>query len=120
MTDKEILQEVKNEFGDRQLRSDDMVLMLEFAPPFRWRIKVERFGPLTRVIWAWFSVSYIGTGVNQMAQAFRLDERDACNKTCRDLAKRFKTTREQDAAYSCAEAIHMRSNVEFSGGRDKG
>lgn len=53
-----------------------MVFMFEIAPPFRLRAKMERFGPMTRVIWGWFSVSYIAAGVNDIARAFRLAERE--------------------------------------------
>lgn len=42
-------------------------------------------------------------------------EREACHQACRELAKRMKTMPERDAANSCAEAIYMRSNDEFSG-----
>lgn len=55
-----------------------MVLMFEIAPPFRWKPKVEKVSPLTRLIWAWFSVAYIAGKFGSVWDAFRQDERQKC------------------------------------------
>jgi len=52
-----------------------MVIMFEIAGPFRLRGKIERAGPLTRFIWAWFSFVYLNAGYNDIARAIREDER---------------------------------------------
>jgi hypothetical protein len=87
-----------------------MVFMFEIAPPFRLRGKVERFGPMTRVIWGWFSVSYIAAGVNDIARAFRLAEREACAKVCEDHPDGMNML--GGAFVACAAAIRARSNVK--------
>lgn len=56
----------------------NIVLMFEIAPPFRWTPKVERVGPLTRWIWAWFSVAYISGKFGSVWEAIRQDERQKC------------------------------------------
>lgn len=53
-----------------------MVLMFEIAGPFRWKPKLEQFGPLRRWIWGWFSVAYIAAGFNDVSKAIRQDERE--------------------------------------------
>ena len=55
-----------------------MVVMFEIAPPFRPVPKVEKVGPLTRLIWAWFSVAYISGKFGSVWDAFRQDERQKC------------------------------------------
>lgn len=55
-----------------------MVVTFEIAPPFRMAPKVERIGPLTRLIWAWFSVAYISGNFGDVWDAFRQDERQKC------------------------------------------
>ncbi|PKY09816.1 hypothetical protein B1757_13085 [Acidithiobacillus marinus] len=57
-------------------RGKDMVVILEIAGPFRWRLKAEHYGPLRRLIWGWFSVAYISAGFNDVAKAIRQDERE--------------------------------------------
>ena len=52
-----------------------MVVMFEIAPPFRWTPKVE---PLTRWIWAWFSVAYLSGKFGRVWEAIRQDERQKC------------------------------------------
>ncbi len=53
-----------------------MILMLEITPPFRMKPKAERTGPMTRLIWGWFSVAYFHRcGINDVGRAFREDER---------------------------------------------
>ena len=52
-----------------------MIIMFEFAPPFRWRYKIEKIGPMTRFIWGWFSAAYFhNCGINDLRNAFRQDE----------------------------------------------
>lgn len=63
-----------------------MVVMLEIAGGFRLRPKVERHGPLVRVIWGFFSVAYIGAGFNDVSRAFRVAEAEACAKLCDERA----------------------------------
>ncbi len=54
-----------------------MILMFEVKPPFRAKPKVERTGPMTRLIWGWFSVAYFHRcGINDIGRAFREDERN--------------------------------------------
>lgn len=53
-----------------------MVVLFEIAPPFRWRPKAEKAGPLRRWIWGWFSVAYIAAGFNDISEAIRQDERE--------------------------------------------
>jgi len=55
-----------------------MVLLFEVGGPFRWKPKVERVGALTRIIWGCFSVARIAAGFNDVARAFREDEREQC------------------------------------------
>lgn len=53
-----------------------MVLMFEIAGPFRAKPTIERYGPLIRVIWGWFSLASISAGFNDVCEAFRMDERE--------------------------------------------
>ena len=53
-----------------------MVVLFEIARPFRRVWKVERFGPLVRFIWGWFSFAYISADFNDVARAIRQDERE--------------------------------------------
>lgn len=57
-----------------------MILMFEIDPPFRWKPEIQRIGVMTRFVWGWFAASYVATGIRQMAQAFREDEREECAK----------------------------------------
>ncbi len=62
-----------------------MIVMLEIYPPFRKRPKVERYGPMIRIIWGWFSISYISAGINEVGEAFRRDEREKANAEIKAL-----------------------------------
>lgn len=53
-----------------------VVLLIEFAPPFRTTPKVERIGPMTRVIWGWWSVSVLRSNLHGLFMAIREDERE--------------------------------------------
>ncbi len=99
-----------------------MVVMFEVAPPFRLRPKVERFGPLVRVIWGWFSISYIAAGVNEMARAFRLDEREECALLAESATAytQFQTVEHYKIAAAIAAGIRKRSNVELTGAAPHG
>lgn len=55
-----------------------MVVTFEIAPPFRLTPKVEKTGPLTRIIWAWFSVACISGKFGDVWDAFRMEERHKC------------------------------------------
>lgn len=59
-----------------------MVVMFEVAGGFRLRPKIERHGPLVRVIWAYFSVAFISAGFNDVWRAFRMDEAEECARLC--------------------------------------
>jgi len=48
-----------------------MIIQFEASPPFRLRPKVERMGPMTRIIWTWFSVAYYHrVNINGLFRAF--------------------------------------------------
>lgn len=54
-----------------------MIVLFEVSPPFRWRAKREKAGPMTRWIWGWFSVAYFHRcGLNDLDDVFRRDERE--------------------------------------------
>jgi hypothetical protein len=43
---------------------------------FRLQPKIERCGPMARLIWGWWSVAYFHQcGINDVGRAFRADER---------------------------------------------
>ncbi len=96
-----------------------MMLMFEIAGPFRPKPVVERVGPLTRVIWMWFSVAYLGAGFNDVWRAMREHERKECASLCEQIVRHpagyggqwegygpVMTTRDGAA---CAAAIRERS-----------
>jgi hypothetical protein len=42
---------------------------IEIAPPFMWKPRVERYGPLRGFLWAWFRVAHIrGMDINKFVQ----------------------------------------------------
>lgn len=53
-----------------------VVLLIEFAPPFRATPKLERIGPMTRVIWGWWSVAVLRKNLHGLFEAIRADERE--------------------------------------------
>jgi hypothetical protein len=56
-----------------------MILMLEYDKRGGWRypMKVERVGPMTRTILGWWSIAvFRGCGINDVSAAFRAHERD--------------------------------------------
>jgi hypothetical protein len=44
---------------------------------WRWPCKVEKIGPMTRIIFGWWSIAiFKDCGINDMWAAFRTDERE--------------------------------------------
>ncbi len=61
------------------LSSCSVVFMIEFAPPFRARPKVERIGgAMIRFIWLWFSFAMIRVGFNDIYTIFEQEGWDKC------------------------------------------
>jgi hypothetical protein len=59
-------------------KEEDMVVIFEIAGPFRLVPKLEKHGQLRRMIWAWFSVTYLPAKFGAISKAFRQDERQKC------------------------------------------
>jgi len=54
-----------------------MIIMFEIIPPFRWKMKIDKCGPMTRVIWGYFSIAYFHKcGINDLRNAFIEDFKD--------------------------------------------
>ena len=55
-----------------------MTYLFEFDPPCRLRMKIERIGAMTRIIWLWWSVAFIRGGFNDLLVAFEQEGWDRC------------------------------------------
>lgn len=63
--------------------------LIEYAPPFRLKPKVERIGPMTRIIWGMWSVAIFKLDFNSLWKAFALDGWDKCkNSVSREEVER--------------------------------